>query len=401
MSERTRISCVGFEQEQADAIAEIDKELELINNNLIRLANRKVEISQGNAKTSKIRENVKGQADIAIREDADPRILRKIEREDKAERIANQASRQSEVSSAASMIEKHAHQSIKNISDPLTLQSQTAIRNALSTIYKNNTILIDFVEEVNFDVIVKALRRLTTETTPSRSGKPSPVPAGKLTAEDLDKIGRNVGPKIDPGPLVKKGSLEPKTGSSHKEVFDQLKQNLSLTTSFGHYVRKRLAIENKKQQETTSRSLRAMIEEDKAGRPIEGLDEVDEFLEEVTEQQSNFTLEDLRLKYQGDNLSSVSDLPGSPGSKEEFDSMYNANPGQEIVEGGPNYGSQTADELFEESLIGKSAIEKAALRDANASFRDLEKLQALGPKREQALNDFMTCRLAGLNDVPL
>ena len=133
MSERTRISCVGFEQEQADAIAEIDKELELINNNLIRLANRKVEISQGNAKTSKIRENVKGQADIAIREDADPRILRKIEREDKAERIANQASRQSEVSSAASMIEKHAHQSIKNISDPLTLQSQTAIRNALST----------------------------------------------------------------------------------------------------------------------------------------------------------------------------------------------------------------------------------------------------------------------------
>ena len=201
--------------------------------------------------------------------------------------------------------------------------------------------------------------------------------------------------------MVKKGTLEPKTGSSHKEVFDQLKQNLALTTSFGHYVRKRLAIENKKQQETTSRSLRAMIEEDKAGRPIEGLDEVDEFLEEVTEQQSNFTLEDLRLKYQGDNLSSVSDLPGSPGSKEEFDSMYNANPGQEIVEGGPNYGSQTADELFEESLIGKSAIEKAALRDANASFRDLEKLQALGPKREQALNDFMTCRLAGLNDVPL
>ena len=401
MSERLRITCVGFDQEQTDAIAKLDEELELINNNLLRLANRKIELSETTAKTVKIRENVTGQADIAIREDADPRILRKIEREDRAERIANQAHRQSEVSRAASMIEKHAAQSIKNISDPLTLQAQISIRNALSTIYKNDTILTDFIQEVNFEAIVKALRSLITETTPSSSGKPRPIPAGKLTAEDLDNIGVNVGPKIDPGPLVKKGTLEPKTGSSQKEVFAKLKSKLSLTNVFGSYVRKRLAIENTRQQKSTSRSLRAIIEEDKAGPPIEGLEEVDEFLEEITEQQSNFTLEDLRLKYEGDNLSSVSDLPGSPGSKEEFDSMYNANPGQEIVEGGPNYGSQTADELFEESLIGKSAIEKAALRDANASFRDLEKLQALGPKREQALNDFMTCRLAGLNDVPL
>lgn len=401
MGERIRISCVGFDQEQADALAKIDEELELANSNLLRLSNRKIELSQMKAKTTKIRENVKGQADIAIREDADPRILRKIEREDRDERIANQAYRKSEISRAASMIEKHAPQSIKNISDPLTLQAQNAIRNALSTIYKNNTTLTDFIQEVNFEVIVRALRKLTTETTPSRSGKPSPIPAGKLTADDFSNIGRNVGPKIDPGPLVKKGTLEPKTGSSQKEVFAKLKSNLSLTNVFGSYVKKRLAIENKRQQESTSRSLRALIEEDKAGRPIEGLEEVDEFLEEITEQQSNFTLEDLRLKYQGDNLSSVSDLPGSPGSKEEFDSMYNANPGQEIVEGIPNYGSQTADELFEESLIGKSAIEKSALREANASFRELERLQALGPKREQALNDFMNCRIAGLNDAPL
>ena len=162
MSERLRITCVGFDQEQTDAIAKLDEELELINNNLLRLANRKIELSETTAKTVKIRENVTGQADIAIREDADPRILRKIEREDRAERIANQTQRQSEVSRAASMIEKHASQSIKNISDPLTLQAQISIRNALSTIYKNDTILTDFIQEVNFELIVKALRRLTT-----------------------------------------------------------------------------------------------------------------------------------------------------------------------------------------------------------------------------------------------
>jgi hypothetical protein len=82
--------------------------------------------------------------------------------------------------------------------------------------------------------------------------------------------------------------------------------------------------------------------------------------------------------------------------------MYGVkNEGEEIVEGRTVADQQIEDDLFEESLIGKSPAEKTALREANESFRELERLQRLGPEREKGMNDFMNCRLAGLNDAPL
>jgi hypothetical protein len=391
MAEILRITCVGFEQEQLEALAKIDAELDAIQKNLGALDNRKSFLSK------KIPLNKKGQSDTLIKDDADPRIVRKVDREDSKRSESDIKLRDEEKSRAMETIEKNGLEASKG-----DLSSQNKIRDALSTLFKNDSILIDYVQEVSFDVLLKAFRRLVKTETPGRSGKLPDTPF-KLSFEEIEKIGTvTPGEKIDPGPIVKQGTLEPKVGESPKTVLDELKFLLHTTTAYGEFAKKRFELDNLKSRASTSMSIKTAINDSINGPPPNGINEVDEFLEELTEKQSDFTEDDLRMKYQGENLSRVSELPGSPGSKEEFDQMYGVkNEGEEIVEGRTVADQQIEDDLFEESLIGKSPAEKTALREANESFRELERLQRLGPEREKGMNDFMNCRLAGLNDAPL